>query len=104
MPGKDGRRGDPSKLAVTVDRLPDGIVGPAYARVAFLVDASGAVQHCTSVPGERRRFLQTVDALGPQACDALARGYRPTLARDAAGVAVTSVQTVMVRFETPAAP
>lgn len=104
MPGKNGRRADPARFAITVDRLPDGVASPAYARVAFLVDSTGGIGHCTSLPGERRRFLQTVDALGPQACEGLVKDYRPSPARDAAGTAVASVQTIMVRFETRSTP
>lgn len=98
MPGSKGRP-DRSRMAVSVDSLPDGITGPAYARVAYMVDTAGAIRDCTAMAGERRRFMQTVEALGPQACAALAKDYRPTLARDAAGNAVASVQNAMVRFE-----
>lgn len=100
MPGKTARRPDPARLSVAIDRLPDGVASPAYARVAFLVDGGGAISHCASIAGERRRSLQTVEALGPAACEAVARDYRPPLARDGAGAAVASVQSVMVRFET----
>lgn len=104
MPGKASRRPDRSRLAVAIDRLPDGVVSPAYARVAFLVDASGATSHCASTAGERRRSMQTVEALGPAACESLAREHKPVPARDAAGTAVASVQTATVRFETRQTP
>lgn len=99
MPGKSRQRPDPSKLAVAVDQLPEGVASPAYARVAFLVDGAGAISHCAPMAGERRRFMQTVEALGPAACDNLARDYRPEPVRNDAGDAVASVQSVMVRFE-----
>jgi hypothetical protein len=49
--------------------------------------------------GERRRFMRTVETLGPAACDNPGKEYRPAPARDAAGDAVPSVKNVMVRFE-----
>jgi hypothetical protein len=103
LPGKD-RRQDRSKLAITVDRLPEGVTSPAYARVAFLVDGAGAISQCASTTGERRRFMQTVESLGPAACDKVMKEYRPAPVRNAAGDPVPSVQTVTVRFETPATP
>ncbi len=112
MPGKNSRRPDRAKLVVTVDHLPDGVVltpspnpanpGPAnqtYARVAFLVDGAGAISRCASMAGERRRAMQTIEALGPLACENVVRDYHPAAARNAAGEAVASVQNVMVRFE-----
>jgi len=99
MPGKNNRRPDRSKLAVAVDKLPDGVTGPAYAKVAFLVDSTGAISHCASTAGERRRFMQTIEVLGPAACETLARDYRPVPGRNAAGEAVASVQSLMVRFD-----
>lgn len=99
MPGKNNRRPDRAKLAVTVDALPEGATSPAYAKVAFLVDGAGAISQCASAPAERRRFMQTFEALGPAACERLARDYRPTVARDPSGEGVVSVQSVMVRFE-----
>lgn len=104
MPGKGRQRPDPSKLSVTVDRLPDGVASPAYAKVAFLVDGTGTISQCASMAGERRRNLQTVEALGPAACENLAREYRPAPARNGAGEAVASVQSAMVRFEIRQAP
>lgn len=104
LPGKNSRRPDRSKLAVVIDQLPAGVASPAYARVAFLVDSAGAISQCASTPGERRRFLQTVEALGPAACDKLATDYRPEPARDVAGEPVASVQSVMVRFELRPSP
>lgn len=104
MPGKDRQRPDPAKLAVAIDQLPDGVTSPAYAKVAFLVDGAGTISHCASTAGERRRNLQTVEALGPAACDNLARDYRPEPVRNGAGEAVVSVQSVMVRFETGQPP
>lgn len=104
MPGRNSRRPDRAKLAVTVEQLPAGVTSPAYARVAFMVDSGGAISDCASTAGERRRFLQIVEALGPAACDKLVKDYRPVPARDAAGNAVASVQSVMVRFETPQPP
>lgn len=98
MPGKS-KRPDRSKLTVTVDSLPAGVTSPAYAKVAFLVDSAGAISQCASTAGERRRFMQTVEALGPAACDKLAKDYRPTPARNGAGEAVASVQSVLVRFD-----
>ncbi|MET0241422.1 MAG: hypothetical protein ABW184_16135 [Sphingobium sp.] len=103
LPGRNSRP-DRSKLVIPVDTLPDGVTSPAFARVAFLVDAAGAISHCASTAGERRRFQQTVEALGPVACHNLAKSYRPVPARDAAGNAVASVQSALVRFETPKAP
>jgi hypothetical protein len=103
MPGRDRSRPDRAKLVVAADRLPEGVAGPAYARVAFLVDGVGAISHCAASAGERRRFLQTVEALGPAACDALRRDYRPAPARNLAGEPVASVQSAMVRFELRAA-
>lgn len=103
MPGKNSRP-DRSKFTVPVDQLPAGVTSPAFARVAFLVDAAGTISSCASTPGERGRFMQTVEALGPAACEKLAKDYRPTPARDATGAAMASVQSVMVRFETPKAP
>jgi hypothetical protein len=100
LPGKD-RRQDRSKLTVAVSQLPEGIASPAFAKVAFLVDGAGRISHCTSTVGERRRFMQTVEALGPAACNKVVNDYRPVPARNGAGEAVLSVQTVMVRFETP---
>lgn len=102
MPG-GGRRPDRSRLAVTVDSLPGGAASPAYAKVAFAVDSSGAIGGCASTPGERRRNMQTIEALGPAACAALAKDFRPTPARDAAGTPVVSVQSAIVRFELRAA-
>lgn len=104
MPGNNERRPDRSKLAVAVDTLPGGAASPAYARVAFLVDETGGISHCASMAGERRRFMQTVEALGPAACEALAKDYKPAPARNDTGAAVPSVQSAMVRFETPKAP
>jgi hypothetical protein len=104
MPGKNGRRPDRSKLVVPIAHLPDGVMSPAYARVAFVVDAGGAVSQCATLAGERRRFMQTVEALGPLACENLAKDYRPVIARNAAGEAVASVQSITVRFEAAAAP
>lgn len=104
MPGKNTRP-DRAGHVVTVDRLPEGVTGPsAYARVAFLVDTAGAIGHCAAVVGERRRFMQTVDALAPAACEDLAKSYRASIARNGAGEAVPSVQSMFVRFETPQAP
>ncbi|TZG28866.1 hypothetical protein [Sphingomonas montanisoli] len=99
MPGSKGRP-DRSKLTVKVDSLPAGVASPAYAKVAFMVDANGAISQCASTAGERRRFMQTVEALGPAACEALAKDYRPTPARNAAGAPVASVQSLLVKFET----
>lgn len=104
MPGKNSRWPDRAKLAVTVDALPEGAASPAYARVAFLVDGAGAISQCASMPGERRRFMQTTEALGPAACEHLAKDYRATPARNQAGAAVASVQSLMVRFETRQVP
>ncbi len=103
MPGKNGRP-DRSKFVVTLDRLPDGVTSPAYAKVAFKVDRDGTVSHCASTVGERRRFMQTLEALGPAACANLAKAYRPVIARNVAGDALASVQTVLVRFEMSKAP
>lgn len=104
MPGKNTRP-DRAGHVVRVDRLPDGVTGPsAYARVAFLVDAGGVIGHCAPIAGERRRFMQTVDALGPAACADLAKSYRPATAHNGAGEAVPSVQSLFVRFETPQTP
>ena len=99
LPGKNSRRPDRAKLVVVVDRLPERIASPAFARVAFLVDGTGAIGLCASTAGERRRFMQTVEALGPPACENIAKDYRPAPARNAAGDAVASVQSAMVRFE-----
>lgn len=99
MPGKNTRP-DRSKRVVAVDRLPDGVTSPAFARVAFVVDAAGTISQCVSTPGERRRFMQTLEALAPAACDALAKDYRPAPARNAAGEPVASIQSALVRFET----
>ena len=104
LPGKGRARPDRSKLAVMVDRLPDGVAGPAFARVAFLVDAAGVISQCTNAAGEQRRFQQSVPALAPAACDAVVKDYRPAPVRDAAGIPVASVQSAMVRFETGKAP
>jgi len=102
MPGGPPRP-DRAKLSVPVASLPAGVTAPAYARVAFVVDAAGAVSRCGATSPERRRFAQSVEALVPAACDAVARDYRPAPARDAAGAAVASVQSVTVKFETRAA-
>lgn len=99
MPGKQRPRPDRSKLAVAVDSLPEGVTSPAFARVAFLVDGAGTVSQCTPLAAERRRFMQTVPALGPAACENLTRDYRPSPVTDAAGAAVASVQSATVRFE-----
>lgn len=99
MPGKERQRPDRSKLAVAVDQLPAGVTSPANARVAFVVDGAGAISQCATMAGERRRFMQTVEALGPAACENLVREYRPTPVRDAAGQAVASVQSALVRFQ-----
>ena len=98
MPGKTWP--ERAKLIVGVDSLPAGVTSPAYARVAFLVDGVGKISQCASMTGERRRFMQTVEALGPSACEHLAKDYRPSPARNAAGEPVPSVQNVMVKFET----
>jgi hypothetical protein len=100
LPGKAGGRPDRAKLAVTVDSLPAGAVSPAYARVAFSVDSAGMIGNCVPLAGGERRRQQTVPALGPAACARVASDYRPPIARDAAGHAVASVQTVTIRFET----
>lgn len=99
MPGNALRRPDRAKLTVSVDRLPDGVTSPAYARVAYLVDNVGAISQCGSTAGGGGRRFQIIEALGPAACENLARDYRAIVARDAAGQPVASVQTVMVRFE-----
>lgn len=99
LPGKNSRRPERAKITVTVDRLPDGIASPAYAKVAFLVGNAGAISNCGSTAAERRRSFQTFEALGPSACEHLIGDYRPAVVRDAAGNPVASVQTVMVRFE-----
>lgn len=101
LPGKH-ERPDPAKLNFAVDGLPGGIASPAYAKVALLVDGAGAIRHCAATAGEQRRRIQVVEALGPTACAHLAKDYRPPLARDGAGAAVPSVQTVLVRLETRA--
>ncbi len=103
LPGKD-RRQDRSRLVVTVEQLPEGVASPAFARIAFLVDSTGGISHCASTVGERRRTMQTVEALGPAACDKAVKDYRATPGRNAAGVAVPSVQTLQVRFEVPQKP
>jgi hypothetical protein len=100
MPGKGRARPDRSKLAVAVESLPDGVASPAIARVAFLVDAAGTISHCAAMAGEQRRFQQTVPALGPAACDNLAKNYRPLVVRSGSGEAVSSVQSATVRFAT----
>jgi hypothetical protein len=99
MPGNHARP-DRSKFAVTVAQLPDGVTSPAFARVAFAVGSDGAVSQCASMVAERRRFMQTVEALGPAACEKLGQDYRPAPARNAAGEPVASVQSITVRFET----
>lgn len=99
MPGKQRSRPDRSKLAVAVDSLPEGVTGPAFARVAFLVDGAGTISQCTPLAAERRRFQQTVPALGLAACENLVRDYHPTPVTDATGAAVASVQSATVRFE-----
>ncbi|MEJ5977420.1 energy transducer TonB [Novosphingobium sp. PS1R-30] len=99
MPGKQRSRPDRSKLAVAVNSLPEGVTGPAFARVAFLVDGTGTVSQCTPLAAERRRFQQTVPALGPAACESLTRDYHPSPVTDATGAAVASVQSATVRFE-----
>lgn len=99
LPGKD-RRQDQSKYVVTIDSLPDGVASPAFARVAFFVDSAGGIHDCASIVGERRRFMQTVEALGSAACDKVMKEHHPTPARNLAGEAVSSVQTMTVRFET----
>ena len=99
MPGKQRPRPDRSKLVVAVAQLPAGVTSPAYARVGFHVDAAGAISHCAALPGERRRFMQTVDALGPAACESLLRDYHPVAVRDASGAVRASVQSALVRFE-----
>lgn len=99
MPGKQRSRPDRSKLVVAVDSLPDGATSPAFARVAFLVDSTGAISQCAPLAAERRRFQQSLPALGPAACDNLARDYHPAAVADAAGAAVASVQSATVRFE-----
>ena len=101
MPGSARSRPDPAKLTMKVGQLPEGVTGPAYAKVAFTVDASGKIANCASTAPERRRFMQTIEALGPAACEALAKDYRPTPARNAAGEAVASAQSAVVRFEVP---
>jgi hypothetical protein len=93
------RRPDRARLAVTVERLPHDAASPAYASVAFLVDAAGAISQCAAVAAGGGRRFQSVPALAPQACEAAARGYRARPARDAAGEAVASVQSLTVRFE-----
>lgn len=100
MPGKNSSRPDRAKLAVAVDRLPEGVTSPAYARVAFMVDSAGAISNCASAMPERRGRMQIVEALGPSACEHLAKDYRPVAARDAYGQPVASIQSAMVRFET----
>ena len=99
LPGKSHGRPDRAKLTIPVGELPAGITGAAYGRVVFMVSHSGVIGHCASTAGERRRSFQVVEALGPAACEAIARTYRPTVARNAAGEPVESVQSVMVRFE-----
>jgi hypothetical protein len=101
MPGNKGRP-DRSKLAVKVDALPAGATAPAYARISFLVDAAGVIGSCVTTPGEQRRFMQTTDALGPSACEHAAKDFHPAAVRNAAGEAVPSVQSIMVRFDTGA--
>jgi hypothetical protein len=98
MPGGPPRP-DRAKLAVAVDGLPAGVTGPAYARVAFVVDATGAISQCAATAGERRRFMQTIEALVPAACEAAMNGYHPAPARNTAGEAVASVQSISVRFD-----
>lgn len=102
MPGKPRTGPDRWKKTVTLDTLPDGVTAPAFARVAFTVDASGAISGCTTFTGEQQRRFPTVPALGPAACDALAKDYRPLTVRNAGGEAVPSIQSAMVRFETGA--
>ncbi len=99
MPGRGRQRPDPAKLVVSGADLPAGVSTPAHASVAFVVDRESAIGNCGPAPAERRRFIQVVDALSPLACERLARDYRPAPARNAAGEAVTSVQSAMVRFE-----
>ncbi|MCE7796160.1 hypothetical protein LWE61_06235 [Sphingobium sufflavum] len=103
FPGKSQWR-DRSKLAVTVDRLPDGVNSPAFVKVAFLVDGTGAISDCTAAAAERRRSAQNVGTLVPAACEKAVKDYRPAPAHNAAGEAARSVQTVLIRFETPQAP
>ena len=100
MPGGP-RRPDRARLAVTVERLPEGAASPAYASIAFLVDGSGAISQCAAVAsgGGGRRFAQNIPALVPQACEAAAKDHRALPARNAAGQAVASVQSLTVRFE-----
>lgn len=102
MPGKT--RPERARLIVGIDSLPAGVTSPTYARVAFIVDPAGKIGQCASMAGERRRFMQTVEALGPTACEHVAKDYRPSPARNAAGEPVSSVQNVMVKFETRQAP
>jgi hypothetical protein len=104
MPGGPPRP-DRARLTVAVESLPAGVTGPAYARVAFAVDAAGAVSQCAAMASEpRRRFMQNVEALVPAACAAVAKDYRATPARNAAGEAVASVQNLTVRFDARPAP
>lgn len=98
MPG-NSRRPDRAKLAFPIDRLPGDVASPAYAKVAFIVDSAGAISHCASMAEERRRSFHTIEALGPDACARLTKDYRPAPARNAAGDPVTSVQSIVVRFE-----
>lgn len=104
LPGKNTGRPERAKLTVSTNELPGGVTSPAYGRVAISVSSSGAISHCATTAGERRRSFQVVEALGPAACENIARDYRPVVARNAAGDPVASVQSVMVRFELRAAP
>ena len=89
-------------MDLTVDHLPAGTRDPAYTRIAFHVDADGAMGACTptiSEPGERQDVMRL---LGEIACGQIGKSYVPPIARDAAGAGLPSVQSVIVRFHTPA--
>lgn len=90
----------PSRAAavLTVDRLPAGAPDPSDAKLALLVDASGKVAKCEAQP-DREQPIDVAMTLGRIACAELT--HQPKVAQDEKGEPVSSVQSVLIRFQTP---
>lgn len=97
LPGKSRQRPDPQVMTLQVAELPPSAASPAFARVAFAVDRSGAIGDCVALAGGGR--MPTVEALVPVACQKLRESYKASVVQDAGGSPVNSVQSAFVKFE-----
>ena len=99
FPGKNLPPAPPKYvMALTFDRLPSRSPDPADIHVALEVSADGRIAGCTPLRSRQRR---DDGQLGTIACSQMTQGYKPPIAEDGQGRALASVQSALVRFQTP---